>query len=245
MVALAVGTFSLAYPVFSGGFLVSPHSDQYIAGYAFREFAAQSLRQGHGFPQWSADMFGGLPYVAAMHGDIFYPTFLLRMIMRTDLAMTWGFIIHLFLAGAFTLGFLRAWGLKVWPAAFGALAYMMSGTIASYASPGHDGKIIRQFTAAAGVVDVGARNSRWAHVGLGNFCIRHRARRAVPAPATAAILSAHGRFVHTVSSCCRTVGTARLHPTAKLILPRPSLRATRVSLSVNWRSRWVQLSSGC
>ncbi|MEP6765789.1 MAG: YfhO family protein, partial [Gemmatimonadaceae bacterium] len=96
---------------------------------------------GHGFPQWSADMFGGLPYVAAMHGDIFYPTFLLRMIMRTDLAMTWGFIIHLFLAGAFTLGFLRVWGLTVWPASFGALAYMMSGTIASYASPGHDGKL--------------------------------------------------------------------------------------------------------
>ncbi|MEP6765522.1 MAG: hypothetical protein ABJB66_14500, partial [Gemmatimonadaceae bacterium] len=61
LVALAITTFSLAYPVFSGGFLVSPNSDQYIAGYAFREFAAQSLRSGHGFPQWSADMFGGLP----------------------------------------------------------------------------------------------------------------------------------------------------------------------------------------
>ena len=141
LLALALVTFTLGYPVFSGGFLVNPHSDQYIAGYGFREFAAQSLRSGHGFPQWSPALFGGLPYVAAMHGDIFYPTFLLRMIMRTDLAMTWGFIIHLFLAGAFTLGFLRAWGLTVWPASFGALAYMMSGTVASYASAGHDGKL--------------------------------------------------------------------------------------------------------
>jgi hypothetical protein len=141
VLALVIAALSLAYPVFSGKFLVSPHSDQYIAGYGFRDFAAQSLRSGLGFPQWNPYLFGGLPYVAAMHGDIFYPTFLLRLIMRTDLAMTWGFIIHTFLAGAFTLGFLRAVGLKAWPAALGALAYMLSGPIASYASPGHDGKL--------------------------------------------------------------------------------------------------------
>ncbi|MDQ6611304.1 MAG: hypothetical protein M3Y64_02635, partial [Gemmatimonadota bacterium] len=93
LVALALVTFTLAYPVFFGSFLVNPHSDQYIAGYGFREFAAQSLRAGLGFPQWSPALFGGLPYIAAMHGDIFYPTFFLRLIMRTDLAMTWGFII--------------------------------------------------------------------------------------------------------------------------------------------------------
>jgi hypothetical protein len=138
---LAVATLSLGYQVFAGRFLVNPHSDQYIAGYGFREFAAESLRSGHGFPQWNPYLFGGLPYIAAMHGDIFYPTFLLRMILRTDLAMTWGFIIHLFLAGAFTLGFLRALRIRAWAAGFGALAYMMSGSIASYASPGHDGKL--------------------------------------------------------------------------------------------------------
>ena len=44
-----------------------------------------------------------------MHGDIFYPTFLLRMVLPTDVAMTWGFIVHLFLAGLFTFGFLRAY----------------------------------------------------------------------------------------------------------------------------------------
>ncbi len=124
-----------------GMFLVSPQSDQYIAGYAFRDFAAQSLRAGHGFPQWNPFMFGGLPYVAAMHGDIFYPTFLLRLIMPTDLAMTWAFIIHLFLAGALTAGFLHAVGLSRAVAAFGGLSYMMSGPIASYASPGADSKL--------------------------------------------------------------------------------------------------------
>lgn len=137
----ALCTLVLAYPALGGAFLVSPRSDQYIAGYAFRDFAAMSLRAGHGFPQWNPYLFGGLPYIAAMHGDIFYPTFLLRMIMPTDQAMTWGFVIHLFLAGIFTYGFLRAWGLSFAASLFGGLAYMLGGNVAGLASPGHDGKL--------------------------------------------------------------------------------------------------------
>ncbi|MEP6621576.1 MAG: YfhO family protein [bacterium] len=137
----ALATLALAYPALSGQFLVSLHSDQYIAGFAFRDFAAQSLRAGHGMPHWNPFMFGGLPYVGAMHGDIFYPTALLRLILPTDVGMTWGFIIHTFLAGLFTYMFLRAWGLSFLPALVGGLAYMLGGPIASYASPGHDGKL--------------------------------------------------------------------------------------------------------
>jgi len=134
-------TLSLGYPALVGKFLVNSHSDQYIAGYAFREFAAASLRNTGHFPLWNPYLFGGMPYIAAMHGDIFYPTFLLRMIMPTDAAMTWGFIIHVFLSGLFTYGFLRAIGYGFYGALIGGLAYMMSGQIASYVSPGHDGKL--------------------------------------------------------------------------------------------------------
>jgi hypothetical protein len=137
----ALASLTLAYPALSGQFLVNPASDQYIAGFAFRDFAAQALRAGHSIPEWNPYMFGGLPYVAAMHGDIFYPTALLRLILPTDVAMTWGFVLHLFAAGVFTYGFLRAWGLGFWPSLVGGMAYMMSGPIASYASPGHDGKL--------------------------------------------------------------------------------------------------------
>jgi hypothetical protein len=76
-----------------------------------------------------------------MAGDIFYPTFLLRLVLPVDVAMTWGFIIHLVLAGLFTFAFLRAWRLGFWPSLIGGLAYMMGGPIASYVSPGHDGKL--------------------------------------------------------------------------------------------------------
>jgi hypothetical protein len=137
----ALATLSLAYPALAGRFLVSPHSDQYIAGYAFREFAATTLKTTGHFPLWNPYLFGGMPYIAAMHGDIFYPTFLLRMILPTDVAMTWGFIIHIFLAGLFTYIFLRGVGFGFFGALVGGIAYMMSGQIASSVSPGHDGKL--------------------------------------------------------------------------------------------------------
>ena len=137
----ALCTLSLSFPALAGKFLVSTHSDQYIAGYAFRDFAATTLRATGHFPQWNPYIFGGLPYVAAMHGDIFYPTFLLRMMMPTDAAMTWGFAIHLFLAGIFAFGFFRAIGYGFYGSLIGGIAYMMGGQLASLVSPGHDGKL--------------------------------------------------------------------------------------------------------
>lgn len=137
----AVATLLLAWPALFGGFLVNPHSDQYIAGFPYRQFAAESLRAGLGFPQWNPYLQGGMPYIAAMHGDIFYPTFVLRLLLPTDIAMTWGFVLHLLLAGIFTTGFLRAAGFSLLPALIGGTAYMMSGQLASFPSPGHDGKL--------------------------------------------------------------------------------------------------------
>jgi len=131
----------LAWPALMGQFLVNPMSDQYIAGYAFRHFGAEVLAKTGGFPLWNPYLFGGMPYVAAMHGDIFYPTFLLRMILPTDVAMTWSFIIHLVLAGCFSYGFLRAWGFSFGASLIGGLAYMLGGNVAGQVSPGHDGKM--------------------------------------------------------------------------------------------------------
>lgn len=136
-----LATLSLGWPALAGKFLVGHNSDQYIAGYAFREFAASTLRATHSFPLWNPYQFGGMPFVDAMHGDIFYPTFLLRLILPTDVAMTWGFIIHVFLAGAFAYLFLRRARFTFAGALVGGLAYMMSGHVATFVSPGHDGKL--------------------------------------------------------------------------------------------------------
>ena len=169
MAAYAIAALALGWPALTGQFLVSPHSDQYIAGYAFREFAAASLREGNGIPLWNPYLFGGMPYVAAMHGDIFYPTFLLRMILPTDVAMTWGFIIHVYLAGMFGFIFLRSLGLGYYGALIGGLAYMMSGNVAGLVSPGHDGKLFISALLPLAMFFVvrGVRDGRpWAWGGL-------------------------------------------------------------------------------
>jgi hypothetical protein len=137
----AVCTMLLAWPALGGGFLVNPRSDQYIGGWPVRDFAGQALKAGQGIPEWNPYLFGGLPYIAAMHGDIFYPTALLRLILPTDVGLTWGFIIHIFLAGCFTYGFLRAWGFGFFPSLIAGVGYMMSGELAGLVSPGHDGKL--------------------------------------------------------------------------------------------------------
>src|SRR5215212_821638 len=137
----AVCTMLLAWPALGGGFLVNPRSDQYIGGWPVRDFAGQALKAGQGIPEWNPFLFGGLPYIAAMHGDIFYPTALLRLLLPTDVGLTWGFIIHLFLAGCFTYGFLRAWGFGFFASLVAGVAYMMSGELAGLVSPGHDGKL--------------------------------------------------------------------------------------------------------
>lgn len=137
----ALCTLALAYPILAGKFLVSPISDEYIAGYAFRHFGAVMLRQTGHFPLWNPYLFGGLPFVGAMHGDIFYPTFILRMMMPTDLEMSLAFALHIFLAGLFTYLFLRLVGLSFYASLIGGVAYMLTGIVAGLAAPGHDGKL--------------------------------------------------------------------------------------------------------
>ena len=161
----AAATLALGYQALAGKYLAGPHSDEYIAGYAFREFGAASLREGGSFPLWNPYLFGGMPFVAAMHGDIFYPTFLLRMIVQTDVAMTWTFIIHIFLAGLFAYMFLRASGFGFAGALLGGLAYMLGGQLASLVSPGHDGKLYVSalFPLALFALTRGIRDARaWA-----------------------------------------------------------------------------------
>ncbi|MBI3566858.1 MAG: YfhO family protein [Gemmatimonadetes bacterium] len=138
----ALCAMSLAYPALAGKFLVTPLSDQYKAGFAFREFAASYMKAHGAFPQWNPYLFGGMPYVAAMHGDIFYPTFLLRLVMPVDVAMTWGMILHFFLCGLATYWFLRqAPRLSFHASLVGGVAYMMTGFVSSLPSAGHDGKL--------------------------------------------------------------------------------------------------------
>lgn len=131
----------LAWPMLVGKWLVNPWSDQYIAGYAFRSWAADQWRALGHVPLWNPELFGGLPFVAAQHGDIFYPTSFLRLVLPTATVMNLGFVVHYVAAGLFTYLFLRLLRVSWTGAVTGGLAYQLSGLIASYPLPGHDGKL--------------------------------------------------------------------------------------------------------
>jgi len=128
-------------PMLRGKWLASPWSDQHAAGYAFRFWGAEWWhRLGH-VPLWNPELFGGLPFVAAGHGDIFYPTSFLRLILPVATVVNLGFVIHYILAGLFTYWLLRRLHVSWTGSVIGGLAYELSGLIASYPSPGHDGKL--------------------------------------------------------------------------------------------------------
>ena len=143
---LALAAFTLwpallALPMLGGRWLANPLSDQYNAGYPFHAWSAAWFhRTGH-LPLWDPDIFGGLPFVAAGHGDIFYPTWLLRFVLSTTTAGNLSFFVHYILAGLFTYLFLRRLRVSWTGSLIGGLAYELSGLLASYPSPGHDGKL--------------------------------------------------------------------------------------------------------
>ena len=142
LLALAVfllAALTLCWPMLAGKFLLG--DDQYVAGYGFRLFGAEMFRRTGHIPEWNPYLFGGLPYIAAQHGDIFYPTAWLRWVLPIDTAMNLGFAAHIVLAGATMYALLR--GLRVsWTGAVaGGLAYELTGIVASLVKPGHDGKL--------------------------------------------------------------------------------------------------------
>ncbi len=168
LIAIALyvlSTMTLGFPALTGKLLLNPRSDQYIAGYSFRDFAARHFREFGEIPQWNPYLFGGMPFVDAMHGDTFYPTALLRLLIGTGPGMTWGLIIHVFLAGVFAFLFLRTMRLSFVASLVGGLAYQIGGNVAGLVSPGHDGKLflcallpLALYLVARGIRD----GKRWA-----------------------------------------------------------------------------------
>ena len=131
----------LSLPMLAGMWLASPVSDQYSASVPFQTWSAEWFKRTGHLPLWNPEIFGGLPFVAAGSGDIFYPTWLLRLVIPTTTAGNVSFLLHYILAGLFTYLLLRRLQVGWTGSVIGGLAYELSGLIASYPSPGHDGKL--------------------------------------------------------------------------------------------------------
>jgi hypothetical protein len=138
-VVFLLAALTLCWPMLAGRWLLG--DDQYVAGYGFRLFGAEMFRATGHVPEWNPYLFGGLPFIAAQHGDIFYPTAWLRWILPIDTAMNIGFGSHIVLAGICLYAFLRALRVSWTGAVIGGLSYELSGIVASLVRPGHDGKL--------------------------------------------------------------------------------------------------------
>lgn len=139
-VVFIAAAMTLCWPMLLGQFMLG--DDQFIAGYAFRIFGAEEFQRTGAVPQWNPFLFGGLPYVAAGHGEIFYPTAMLRWLLPIQTAMNLQIAVHLVLAGWFMYRLALALRLA-WGAALGAgVAFELTGILASMVSPGHDGKMM-------------------------------------------------------------------------------------------------------
>lgn len=116
-------------------------TDTIALGYFARNFYTHFLRDLGTLPVWNPLLFGGLPFVDGMHGDIFYPVSLALTFLDPARSWGWKLVLHVFLAGCFTYLWLRGIGIRRGSALFGGLVYMLGAHLISLVYPGHDGKL--------------------------------------------------------------------------------------------------------
>ncbi|HEX6309182.1 MAG TPA: YfhO family protein [Longimicrobiales bacterium] len=116
--------------------------DSIALSYFARNFYTEFVQAFHRMPHWNPLLFGGMPFVEGMHGDIFYPPSLAMFFLDARAMWGWKMSLHIFLAGIFTYLWLhRGLRLDRVPAFFGGLVYMMGTELVSLVYPGGDGKL--------------------------------------------------------------------------------------------------------
>ena len=71
-------------------------SDTIQAGIYMRSLLVDQVKADGSIPQWSPYIFGGMPYVEAFHGDIFYPFSILKFFMSLFRALGINLYFHIF-----------------------------------------------------------------------------------------------------------------------------------------------------
>src|SRR3989449_5705100 len=147
----------------AGQWLGAPGGDQNPAGYASRTWGAKWWQRIDHVPLWDRALFGGMPYIGTGPGVILYPSSFLRLVLPVATVITLGFVLHYVLAGLFTYMLLRRLGVSWTGSVVSGLAYELSGLIASYPSPGHDGKLFASaaLPLACLALVLALRDKRW------------------------------------------------------------------------------------
>jgi hypothetical protein len=116
-------------------------NDTINAGLFFRSFYVDYVNTHGSIPVWNPYVFGGMPFVDAFHGDIFYPLSILKFFGNIFRMLIYNYLIHIFLAGIFMYFTARQFRLSRMASTLSGTAYMFAAQIVSLIAAGHDGKI--------------------------------------------------------------------------------------------------------
>jgi hypothetical protein len=126
--------------IFSGDMLFG--MDTMTLGYQARAFFAEALRTT-GFPLWNPHILGGTPFLESLAGgDALHPlSVALFYLVEPYRALGWKLVIHVFLAGLFTFGWLRTLGASRGAALVAGTGALLAPSFVTLVYPGHDGKL--------------------------------------------------------------------------------------------------------
>ncbi len=190
-------------------------TDVMTLGYFARHWYAEMVTVAGTFPRWNPLIFGGLPFVDAMHGDIFYPTTVLKFIMPVHRAMGWKIVLHVFLAGTVTYGWLRHLKVSRPIAMWGGAAYMLAPVLVSLTYAGHDGKL---FVTALTPLALWATDAAITRGGIKRFS-------ALALVVALLIFTAHMMLAYFVTWAIVVLAVYRLVQMRRAGTPAPSLAA--------------------
>jgi hypothetical protein len=125
--------------VFADGKLLG--ADTVALSYFARNFYTNFIHAFHTFPLWNPLLYGGMPFIDGMHGDIFYPPSLAMFFLDAEHMWGWKILLHVFLAGVFCYLWLRELGRSRGASLIGGLVFMLGADLISLVFPGGDGKL--------------------------------------------------------------------------------------------------------
>jgi hypothetical protein len=116
-------------------------TDTIEAGVMFRAFLAEHFRQYLEVPLWNPYLFGGMPFVDAMHGDTFFPLSFIQFILPIHRALGWKLVLAALAGGIITYYYFRSLKFSPGICFWGGLLYLLNGFTISLVYAGHDGRM--------------------------------------------------------------------------------------------------------
>lgn len=116
-------------------------TDTIEAGVMFRSFLANYFRHHLEVPLWNPYLFGGMPFIDAMHGDTFFPLSFIQFILPIQRALGWKLILAAFAGGIITYYYFRNLRFSPFICFWAGLLYLLNGFTISLVYAGHDGRM--------------------------------------------------------------------------------------------------------